>query len=315
VLEIVFYALVGLFGAVVGASEIVSRYKDAPLDALKTVPGMFYIAINAFAAVAAFALIRHFNWLEAAPAQAGTSPASATDPATTLIVQSMIAGFGAMTFFRSSLFTVRVGNADVEVGPAGFLKVILEATDRECDRQRAGPRAEAIRNLMREIDFAKSRDALPSLCFGLMQNVSQDEQRAFGAFLADLNASTMDETFKVNSLGLALMNIVGERVLEQAIGVIRHNIAQEPRALILTIETLGLIRKFDFDGTADELVDYCQALADTAEGVRAEVQDHLQRLKQHSAKAGTKSLMLCSLLVRRYGEGVVVSGLRALTTT
>ena len=312
-LEVVFYLLVGLFGAVVGASEIVSRYKDAPVEALQTVPGMFYIAINAFAALAAFALILHFNWLEAAPATGTDLAVPAPDPATTLIVQSMIAGFGAMTFFRSSLFTVRVGNTDIEVGPAGFLKVILEATDRECDRQRAGPRAAAIRELMREIDFAKARDALPSLCFGLMQNVSQDEQRAFSAFLADLNASSMDATFKANSLGLALMNIVGERVLEQAIGVIRTNIAQGPRALILTIETLGLIRKFDFDTTADELIDYCQALADTTDGVRDEVREQANRLKQHSAKPSTKALMLCSMLVRRYGEGTVASGLRALT--
>lgn len=37
---------VAALGSLVGGSELVSRYRDAPEKALRTVPAMFYIVIN-----------------------------------------------------------------------------------------------------------------------------------------------------------------------------------------------------------------------------------------------------------------------------
>jgi hypothetical protein len=48
------WAAVAALGAAVGASELVSRYKDDPGAAIKSWPAFVYIAINAAASVAAF---------------------------------------------------------------------------------------------------------------------------------------------------------------------------------------------------------------------------------------------------------------------
>ena len=44
------WLLVALFGALVGASELINRYKDAPFPALQSKPAIFYILLNAAAA-------------------------------------------------------------------------------------------------------------------------------------------------------------------------------------------------------------------------------------------------------------------------
>ena len=53
---------VALLGGIVGASELISRYKDDPGAAIKSWPAIFYIAINAAASVAALGLILSAGW-------------------------------------------------------------------------------------------------------------------------------------------------------------------------------------------------------------------------------------------------------------
>jgi hypothetical protein len=45
------WAAAALLGGAVGASELISRYKDHPGAAIKTWPAVFYIAINGIASV------------------------------------------------------------------------------------------------------------------------------------------------------------------------------------------------------------------------------------------------------------------------
>src|SRR5438477_4604314 len=83
----------------IGVGELVSPYRDAPLQALKTPQAALYIAINALAAIGALAALVIFGW----------TPASSSGPLVTRILRILTAGFGAMAVFRSSLFVVRVG--------------------------------------------------------------------------------------------------------------------------------------------------------------------------------------------------------------
>jgi hypothetical protein len=52
------WAAVAVLGGLVGASELISRYKDNPFAALKTWPGVSYISINSIASVAVLGLLR-----------------------------------------------------------------------------------------------------------------------------------------------------------------------------------------------------------------------------------------------------------------
>src|SRR5688500_17683994 len=101
------YVLVCGIGVLVGVGELVSRYRDAPEQAVRTVPAAIYIALNAGASIAAFFLVLAYDM---APGR-GDGPA---------ITRVMLAGFGAMAFFRTSIFTIRVGDQDVSIGPVAL---------------------------------------------------------------------------------------------------------------------------------------------------------------------------------------------------
>jgi hypothetical protein len=124
----------------------------------------------------------------------------------------MVAGFGAMALFHSSLFTVRVGETDVAVGPSTFLAIILSTTHRSVDRKRANDRAKIIGQTMEGVPVATAANELPVTCFALMQNVPADEQKSVSDEIAALtsdDAAGITDDLKVLSIGLSLMNVVG----------------------------------------------------------------------------------------------------------
>jgi hypothetical protein len=102
------WVAVASLGAIVGTSELVSRYRDDPESALRTWPAWFYVGINAAASAGAYALIQANDWF-------GLSR----------WIQVLMAGVSSMAFFRCSLFIVRAGDRDVGVGPIGFLQIFL----------------------------------------------------------------------------------------------------------------------------------------------------------------------------------------------
>lgn len=203
--------LAGLFGALVGAGELAGRYRDRPWAVISG-PGWLYIALNAALAVAAFALIRTFGWrFGIDPADGDSGPLRAT--------QLLVAGFGSAALFRTSLFTVRVGDQDVGIGPSAFLTVVLNAADRAVDRKRGRNRAAEIEKIMSGVSFEKAAEALPMYCFQIaLQNVSEEEQREVGNVVNTLKASTtIDDGMKALVLGAALLSVVGPDLLRQAV--------------------------------------------------------------------------------------------------
>jgi hypothetical protein len=143
-----FALAVTLFGGAVGMAELVSRYRDAPVRAIASLPAVLYIALNAAASLAAFGLIQVFDF------RFGVTGADAGQKL--LWVQALVASFGAMAAFRSSLFTVRVGDQDVGVGPQGLLQIILDAADRGVDRERAAGRAAEVATAMKDLSFQRA---------------------------------------------------------------------------------------------------------------------------------------------------------------
>jgi hypothetical protein len=212
------FLTVALIGALVGIGELVSRYRDAPVKALLTWSAGLYVAVNLASSVVALALIRAFDW---GFGQTGDARE---------MTQVLVAGFGALALFRSSLFLVRVGDQDVGVGPSSFLQILLAAADRDVDRQRARARAQLVGNVMQGVEFGKAIVALPTFCLTLMQNVPADVQEDLGSEIKELATTDMNEDVKTLNLGLRLMNVVGPNVLEVAVAALRTRIAAEGSA-------------------------------------------------------------------------------------
>lgn len=208
------YVASGALGAIVGASELVGRYRDAPVRALNTAPAALYIALNAVSALAALALMRLFNW------NLGLKAGDARE-----WIQVLAAGLGAMALLRSAIFMVRAGDRDVGVGPSGFLQIFLDAADAAVNRSRAESRAGDVTKTMEGVQFDLAFEALPALCLALMQNVSPDEQKELAEQTDRLKNADIPERAKVLNLGLALTNFVGRETLLAAVEALAPDIA------------------------------------------------------------------------------------------
>ena len=205
--EVLTYLGVALLGLLVGVAELAARYRDKPQAPFATIPGWIYVLTNAAAAALALWLIREI----AGPDWINTS--GFPEP----VAQVFVAGFGAMAFFRSAFFTLQIDGNNVAIGPAAILQVILDAADRACDRQRAVPRSEMVREIMKGVSFARAKEGLTLYCFALMQNLSIAEQHRVTKDVDTVASSTMEDEVKAFNLGLIMLNVVGEKVLRKSV--------------------------------------------------------------------------------------------------
>lgn len=198
------YAAVAFFAGAVGFGELIARYRDDPSRLLGMRPSAAYIGVNIASGILALALVQQFNTFES--------------NSNRLLMEALLAAFGAIAFFRTSLFTARVGDTDVGIGPSTMLKAFLDGTDRQVNRTQATDRADAVLECMRDVDFAKARTALPAFCLGLVEGLTTDEQRALGEQIARLNDDTrMEPSAKPHILGVYLLRVVGGTVLRKAV--------------------------------------------------------------------------------------------------
>ncbi|MFC7334448.1 hypothetical protein [Rhodocista pekingensis] len=230
-------------GSFVGLTELISRYRDNPLAPLRTKPGWVYIVVNGAAAAAAFGLIR-LNDLFAD----GTLPQA--------LSQVLVAALGSMAFFRSALFTVRLGETDVAVGPAALLQAVLSAADRACDRLLATSRSTLVMEIMRDVRFEHARSLLPLHAFQLMQNVSLEEQTGIAKDIATLAQEQVEEEIKTYNLGLLLLRLLGEDVLRRMVEALKPDLARPSKGEMRIVNTIAQMP----DADVAELLDIAVTL-------------------------------------------------------
>ena len=210
------YLISAAIGALVGATELASRYRDRPALLAATPSAWLYALLNAGAAALALLVVKSAGWTF-----------GATETTTIEALRIMTASLSAMAVFRSSFLTVRLGDTDVAVGPATLLNTLLGIADRSVDRRRAADRTATVTRIMAGISFERSRLALPTFVLALMQNVPPAEQHDLGVAVEALSVSQMSDTQKAYALGLLLMNIAGPAVVADAVAALRKEIGPE----------------------------------------------------------------------------------------
>jgi hypothetical protein len=290
------YCFVVGIGLMVGATELMGRYRDKPFRPLLSWPGAFYMTVNAGASALAFFLM---NELKVAPSKPAIAVA--------------LAGIGAMAFFRSGIFIVKIGNNDVSVGPNLVLQILLRALDREYDRARAIERSFPIADIMDGISFDDAKLALPSLCFSLMQNVSDEEISGINADVKQLSESTISPASKSLSLGLSLFNVVGEETLRAAVQILDSAIMSRdytpvPKNLLIELA------RIDVQIVINTLPVLCSQLvcSGTNSSLNISSSWDIQQLNSLNIGPEAKAFLVLNKVHRRYGEAVVTAALQIL---
>lgn len=279
------YWLSGAIGIAVGATEMMARYRDAPFRPLVSLPGLTYISVNAGAAVLAYYLIIGVPLMQGSPA-----------------LQVLTAGVGAMALFRSGLFTARLGDADVAVGPNIILQIMLQALDRAYDRDRSRPRSTDAVAIMSGISFEVSKKALPSICFNLMQNVSSEEMEALAKEVEGLERQPdMPDEAKSLILGLALMNIVGDKTLRAAVDAMGTSLQESKR---IAPELLTELAKLEPAKVIDALPRVCNAVCHRSRRVD-DPQSIVREIATLDLDEENKAVLALHRLVQVYGQSTV----------
>lgn len=290
------YIFVLLIGATVGATELMSRYRDAPFQPLLSIPGMLYMVVNAGAAILAYYLL---GILAGPLSDDGDKDA---------VYRVLLAGLSAMAFFRSGIFTIRMGDSDVAVGPNLILQILLSALDRTYDRIRATPRSECASSIMAGVEFELAKEALPSFCLSLMQNVAQSERLAVAAEVKALaEATTMSAEAKSLNLGLTLLNVVGEKTLEAAVGALGGTIrGTKP----LSVEILAALATLDPARVVSLLPAVVRVLSGSR--IRDVADSQLLEIEALVLPVENKAAIMTHVLVRHYGEKIVGAALLSM---
>lgn len=209
----------GALGCSVGVTELGARYRDDPVAALRTLPGLMYVTINGAAAVAALVIVKAFGWTFGLPRGASELQVQ--------VIQVLVAGIGSAALFRSSLFTVRQGDQEIGIGPSALLTGLLGMVDRGVDRRRALERLG--RDDLAGLSFDSDYVALTELCTGALQNLDKADAQALGELAARLKAeSDLSDSAKLDCFGLQLLTLVGPKAVQAAAQHLRDRRAAEP---------------------------------------------------------------------------------------
>ena len=231
--QFIAYLAVAALGLLAAVGELWSRYKDDPFDALTSWGAILYMLFNMTVSVLAFFLLRE------------VFPLREPNPVTlsNLVLDVSIAGISAMAFFRSSIFSVRIDDKEVPVGPAALIDIFRTVLDRDIDRVRAGPRATNVADIMANVSFSRAYLPLTSTALNLLQNVSPDERlRVEEKVLALANQTGRNEESKALELGLILAGTVGFDVLKAARDTLKNHImtgTSRTELVKKAVQTLG----------------------------------------------------------------------------
>jgi hypothetical protein len=200
-----------LCGALVGLTEIASRYRDEQVKAIMSPDGVAYILFNGAISTFALILIWHFQ----------------NNPAFTFLKDNPVgaaiaAGFGATTIMRTRIAVIKgTDNKDVSIGPDIVVSLLLSMIDRRIDRWRS-----LQRHLMIEQSFNDLRalgsvdDASEYLLASLVsfQNISEADKKAVNDQIQqNKTAKVRDPYIQLTTLGYIFLTIAGEENFHQAL--------------------------------------------------------------------------------------------------
>jgi hypothetical protein len=199
---ICYFLLSALFGSAVGASEIISRYRDEPFTALTSSPGRWYMFLNATISSAAFFLLIHYQ---------GQIFSSLKQD---LFLTSVVAGFGSMVIMRSKLFNFKTENGeDYAIGPEAVLAIFLTSVDRQIDRDRASTRQKVVFDETKDIIDPMNAPGFLRAFLISYQNLTSAEKAKINDDIATCYASPELATplLKFMAVAFGFLNIMGEK--------------------------------------------------------------------------------------------------------
>lgn len=216
------YAVVFVVGGLSATGDLVSRYRDEPMLAVLSLPGLAYLAMNG--AVGLFT----YHYFGSTPSESGDpTPVWADNP----VLNAVAVGTGAMLILRSKLFTIRSEDGgETSFGPALLVEAILKALDREIDRRRASARHQLVFTSLNNIEVENLDGVVAYFQMSLLsfQNLSESEKAQLAAIVEEYrDYPDWSPALKTMAIGFAILTVAGENNFGQFIDGLKAYLATE----------------------------------------------------------------------------------------
>lgn len=211
-----------LCGALVGVTEISSRYRDEQLKAVLSPDGLVYILFNGAISTFALILIFHFRYtVDALKVFQGRELAAA-----------IAAGFGASAIMRTRLAVIKgADNKDISIGPDIVINLLLAMIDRRIDRWRSAHRIEIIAEHFDELKSLGSiDDASKYLRASLLsfQNLGEVEKKDLTDTIESNKRLGYSDNIQFAAMGFLFLTVVGEENFDSVLKKAKQFQGQTP---------------------------------------------------------------------------------------
>jgi len=190
-------------GAFIGFAELVSRYRDEPMRAVSTRPGVLYITLNGAVGACVYGILVRYS--------KSILPSLSGD----LLLTSIVAGFGGMAILRSKFFTLQTAaGEDIPIGADAAITAFLNAADRGVDRNRAVRRIELVREASRRvIDPTAARDFF-QVSLAAFQSLPELERESASRDIEAVYKTDYPSRLKVQALCYGILSRTGEETFQ-----------------------------------------------------------------------------------------------------
>lgn len=138
-------------------------------------------------------------------------------------IRAVIVGFIATSVLRASIFSVKVGDADVPVGPAAVIQGLQQYLDRRIRNAHKKVVDKKIAEIMRGFDALAGKSDLVALCLDGLNSCSKQELDEFRISTDHaMKIPVTLEHVRAIELGKAIYLACGLEVLESSVDQIRN---------------------------------------------------------------------------------------------
>ena len=200
------YCYTFLLGMVTAFAEIISKFRDEPIKALRMPHALLYHLLNG--AIAAFSLKVLIVFSGPDVVANGQEQLKAV----------VVSGLGSMLIMRSKLFNIKVAGEDVSFGPEQIINIYFRFMEAAIDRLRAQDRIEFVKSKMGSINPVKVFDYAVTMLLASQALDEKARKECIDGVKALRDGEFKDLSPKLRSyrLGFLLLDNMGENFVTKA---------------------------------------------------------------------------------------------------
>lgn len=194
-------------GVLVSYVRLTKHFPDAPLRAALTVPGAFYLGVNAAISLVTYLLVVELGVL--------LGPETGDPPRRTKLTPVLAAGLGAPLLLQSSMASIKIG--DLQLAPGRVLNDFLAQIRSAVDRRQAVRRLST--TCLERLEFDRDCVALAELVSSALQiqKVENNDAGDLGEAMGRLSArKDLPDGVKLQLLEFELVSRAGPRAVRAA---------------------------------------------------------------------------------------------------